>query len=104
MPNSSSDSHPSDTHSAFSTPPPPSSSPTPSHEHARKIQHGLSSHSSRHSNTPFDCYIGLAFRTLKTEKEVKEYKDSSRGASESKVDFKKGEELLVWSAVVSDGV
>jgi hypothetical protein len=69
----------------------------------RKIQHGLSTSSSRSTGLPNDCYIGLAFRCLKTQEEVDKYKGSVRGESESVVRWEEGEELLVWTAVVSDG-
>ena len=69
----------------------------------RKIQHGLQKSSSRNTGLPLDCYIGLAFRVLKTKEEIERYKSQVRGASKSQVDLEKGEQLLTWQAVVSDG-
>lgn len=73
------------------------------HKTGRKIQHGLSSSSSRSTGQPVDCYIGLAFRCLKTEEEVRRYRDQVGGESKSVVSLEEGEELLIWTAVVSDG-
>lgn len=72
--------------------------------HARSIQHGLNKKSHRHSGTPFDCYIGLAFRVLKSREEIDRYKRETGSVSRSVVNLEGGEELLTWQAVVSDGV
>lgn len=69
----------------------------------RKIQHGLRKSSSRSTGLPLDCYIGLAFRVLRTREEIEAYREQVGGDSKSRVDLEKGEELLVWQAVVSDG-
>ena len=85
-------------------------------------QHGLISRSHSRSQSgsgdagqaPADYYIGLAFRSLKTEDEVRKYREGLKGGggegeeadgggSKSVVGFERGEELLVWTAVVSDG-
>ena len=69
----------------------------------RKIQHGLQKSSSRNTGIPLDCYIGLAFRVMKTEEEIEGYRRQVGGMSTSVVDLEKGEQLLTWQAVVSDG-
>lgn len=74
------------------------------HRHiGRKIQHGLQKSSARNTGIPLDCYIGLAFRVMKTEEEIEGYRRQVGGLSTSVVDLEKGEQLLTWQAVVSDG-
>jgi hypothetical protein len=70
----------------------------------KRIQHGLQKESSRrNTGLPNDCYIGLAFRVLETEDDIEKYKRETGNVSKSKVDLSKGEKLLTWNAIVSDG-
>lgn len=79
------------------------------HHHHSTKRHGLHKHSARHSSSQLcDTYVGLSFRLYERgssdlEAYVKEHL-SNGGEGIGHFKLEKGQALLVWGAVLSDGV